>query len=48
MVQIGRRSKATARAVAQRVDAMVGTLRAIVVALVALVVSVLILAARTA
>jgi len=47
-MQIGRRSKATARAVTQRVDAITATLRAIVVALVGLAVSVLILAARHA
>lgn len=47
-MQIGRRTRATARATAQRVDAVISTMRAMVIALIGLAVSVLILAARAA
>jgi hypothetical protein len=47
-MQVGRRTKATARLVAEKVDAITSALRGIVVALVVLTVAVVTLAVRAA
>lgn len=45
-MQVGRRTRATAQAVAARVDAAIGVLRALVVAVVTLTLAVVVLAVR--